>query len=118
METPYYTLNHILKFIGDAYTRLNEKEREKFESSCISQFVNSRFDKLTKIGELAALQLSQAMKVEFEDENVSNKEIDDLRNLLGRTDNVAKKLLEKKDNLLKTMSSNDPLILELRNIAQ
>lgn len=109
---------HILKFIGDAYTRLNEKEREKFESSCISQFVNSRFDKLTKIGELAALQLSQAMKVEFEDENVSNKEIDDLRNLLGRTDNVAKKLLEKKDNLLKTMSSNDPLILELRNIAQ
>ncbi|MEW6044526.1 MAG: AIPR family protein [Thermoproteota archaeon] len=105
----------ILKFIGDAYNKLDKKE--KFETSCISQFVNKQLSKLENIAEIATTQIAQAMKVEFTAE-VSNKEIDDLRNLLGRTTDVAKKLLDRKDNLLKTGGIKDPLITNMRNIDQ
>lgn len=107
---------HILKFLGDAYNKLNGKEKEKFEQACVSQFKNNEFHKLTKIAEIATLQLSQSMKVEFGEKEIINKEIDDLRNLLGRTHDIATRLLGKKDNLLKTASISDPLVSELRNI--
>lgn len=107
---------HILKFLGDAYNKLNDNEKIKFEQTCISKFRNNEFHKLTKIAEIATLQLSQSMKVEFGEKEITNKEIDDLRNLLGRTQDVAAKLLGKKDNLLKTAGSKDPLVSELRNI--
>lgn len=109
---------NILRFLGDAYDKLNDKEKDKFNSKCMEQFKNNQFTKLMKISEMATLQLSQAMKVEYEAENVSDKEIDDLRNLLGRTGDVAKKLLAKKDSLLKTIGSKDPLVSELRNIEE